>query len=126
MATINRGDPLSWKARGTAVRDSRHEHAGPEVASAPSRPRDTKRWCKGKVGREHALVVRDARELGKYALQTRQRLVQFCSKCGKELDSWSAPMVCGILQKDGTIKACEIFVRPQPEWARKHLEGAAA
>lgn len=46
----------TWKQGAAERRDERHTKA-PEVADGASlrggRKKDTKRWCKGKVGREH-------------------------------------------------------------------------
>lgn len=77
------GESYSWKARGVAVRDARHTHDGPEVAK-PSATKDTKRWCKGKVGREHKLVVTLDVKWHGYP-----RLLRSCTTCGKEFGSYS-------------------------------------
>jgi hypothetical protein len=53
MATLSEnGD--SWHARGIKRRDFRHVKGDPEVPGSRNRGRkNTKRWCKGKEGREH-------------------------------------------------------------------------
>lgn len=77
MATLSKDGTYSWKARGAQVRDARHEHGGPARAQHRSK-KDTRRWCRGKPGVEHQLVVTlsDVRGLPK--------LVQHCSSCGRE------------------------------------------
>jgi hypothetical protein len=69
--------PSPWKASGAAVRDARHTHNGPSVAAHRS-SKNTKRWCRGKSGIEHKLVVSLHDERGL------PRLVRHCSECGKE------------------------------------------
>lgn len=76
----------NWRLGAAEVRDARHVHDGHEVVGGPKRHKDTKRWCKGKIGRAHALAVRDAQDLGKHRFA--QCLIRFCTKCGKEVESW--------------------------------------
>lgn len=59
MAKIPRGKahrPISWGKEGAnRRRDFRQTHDGPEAPAHRSR-KDTKRWCRGVVGREHVYV----------------------------------------------------------------------
>jgi hypothetical protein len=46
-------DKDSWRAGGILRRDFRHTHGEPEVPQYKGKPKNGKRWCRGKVGREH-------------------------------------------------------------------------
>lgn len=78
-------NPGSYRASGIRVRDARHVHNGPSVPKHRS-GKDTKRWCFGKVGREHEYrcfaqnIGTGAGEIRYYAL--------CCSHCGKEKARW--------------------------------------
>jgi len=52
MAT-DRTNPNSWQSDSNRLKDFRSSKDGPEVTAGPRRKKDTNRWCKGKVGREH-------------------------------------------------------------------------
>jgi len=45
-------DDSSWHASGVLVRDARHTKTEQQVGGHRAK-KDTKRWCRGKVGREH-------------------------------------------------------------------------
>jgi len=54
--------------------------------------KDTKRWCKGKVGREHETVCMTYGEMkgeSNYFGFFSNWYYLVCKKCGKELESWS-------------------------------------
>ncbi len=53
MATLSSNGDDSWHAGGVKRRDFRHTHNGPEITGAPKKRSKSKRWCKGKEGREH-------------------------------------------------------------------------
>lgn len=53
MATLSKDGDDSWHAGGVIRRDFRHTHNGPEVTGGPRKKSKSKRWCKGKEGREH-------------------------------------------------------------------------
>ena len=54
----------SWKEGAVARRDARHTSVpdAPRTRSIPNR-RDTKWWCKGKVGAERVLAIKSYRDL---------------------------------------------------------------
>lgn len=84
----------SWREGSAARRDTRQAPA-PLTANTRSVPnkRDTKRWCKGKVGVEHKLVVKTRRELGKEHYRSPDKmpsLCRYCEACGREFD-WYHP-----------------------------------
>jgi hypothetical protein len=88
-----------------------------EVPRSPSLTvKKTKRWCRGKVGVEHKLVVSNYADLGKlsWLSQAREWLVLYCSTCGKELDSYT-PLPPYILKPS-----------PVPPWAAEHLASKSA
>jgi hypothetical protein len=65
-----------WKQGSIERRDFRSSKSGPEVARKKSK-KDTKKWCKGKVGVEHQLN----RVPWKGAPNIAD--VDECTKCGK-------------------------------------------
>ena len=111
----------NWRLGAAEVRDARHVHNGPEVVGGPAKRKDTKRWCKGKVGREHVLQVRDATELGKHRFS--QSLVRFCTKCGKEVDTYWVPRQ---IQLSNGRQCWLRKPTPVPDWVREHLASKAA
>jgi hypothetical protein len=79
-------DSASWHASGLIVRDARHDGSSPEVAPHRSK-KDCKRWCRGKVGREHDGEWRPYKEDAGYATNWR---ILVCKRCNKHLDTcWS-------------------------------------
>lgn len=99
MARIKR-DPDDWKARGIKKRDFNHAHDEPEVPrkTGKSKKKNTKRWCRGKEGREHVVVDRTpprmpdfsccSPEKQKHYMWMHRREVK-CINCG--MDSWRLP-----------------------------------
>jgi len=88
VATLSKDGTYGWRARGTVVRDARHTHNGPNEPAHRS-SKDKKRWCRGKVGVQHKLVV-TLDSGGRFF----PRLVRHCSVCGKQFDTycrWGAP-----------------------------------
>jgi hypothetical protein len=84
MATLSKDGKTSWHARGVVKRDARATHAGPEESvKATTKPKDTKRWCLGKVGREHGFEVEVSHR------EMFPRLIAFCRACGKEFGVWT-------------------------------------
>src|SRR5271165_530401 len=77
MATLKE-DSSSYRASGVIVRDARHTHNGPSEPAHRS-SKNTRRWCKGKVGREHKLVTSLIVESYGFPY-----VVRHCSGCGKE------------------------------------------
>ena len=69
-------DKDSWKASGVIRRDFRSEHGGPEVPPhRRKRTKDSKRFCRGKPGRQHIPVRIPGRWYDHDA----------CRLCGKKL-----------------------------------------
>ena len=97
----------NWRLGAAEVRDARHVHNGPEVVGGPAKRKDTKRWCKGKVGREHELLVRHSTEMSKHRFS--RSLIRFCAKCGKEVAHWY-----------------DWQSGPKPDWVREDLASKAA
>lgn len=75
-----------WQERAIRRRDERHTKI--ESIRAPARPKkDRKKWCKGRVGVEHAgKWVKPRGGIGAYSLK--DMLVYQCQKCKKHLDIW--------------------------------------
>ena len=101
MATLSENSD-SWAASGIIRRDFRAAKDAPEVPGARNRGRkNTKRWCKGKVGREHDVrsvnenfhaCHRDCSYLKEnggsgYHPWNMNRIVTKCVNCG--MDRWN-------------------------------------
>jgi hypothetical protein len=97
-----------WNERALARRNARQAPAVSEVTPVRS-TKNTRKFCRGKVGVEHKLVVSDRGSIGK-GIQVqdfdKKWLVRYCSACGKETDWWY-PM--GILRRE------------PPAWVIEHL-----
>ena len=106
----------SWKEGAVARRDARHTSVpdAPRTRSIPNR-RDTKRWCKGKIGVEHVLAIKSYRDLkGDDSPQVFSGwLVRYCSVCGKETDLYMPPWPSTRKQK------------PAPGWVTEFFAEAA-
>ncbi len=83
MATLSKNGTGGWQACGAVIRDARHTHNGPSEPAHRS-SKNKKRWCRGKVGVEHKLVVVVLRRFTLFP-----SLVRHCSTCGKEFGTYS-------------------------------------
>lgn len=73
-------DKDSWRASGILRRDFRHTHGEPEVPRhRRHRSRNSRKWCRRKVGRAHGPLVHVTRNGGRSA-------VDVCSTCGKQVN----------------------------------------
>lgn len=87
-----------WKKSAAARRDARHTKSDPRAKPEPTK-KNTKKWCKGKVGREHVGVCRDFAEVKRLATDIKGRPIELCKgwkvlvcdNCGKELDTYYPP-----------------------------------
>ncbi len=103
----------SWQM-GAAVRKAIRQ--APVVSDAPAtrsvpNSRKTKKWCRGKAGVEHVLNVKTHRELKNWVAGSdilKGWLVCYCSKCGKEIESYIPPI------NSRTAK-------PVPDWAAEYF-----
>lgn len=109
-------DQTTYRASGIRVRDARHVHNGPEVPRpqhARKGGKDKKRWCGGKVGREHQKKCVDygttKRPCGS-GMTTRPGYepyagckILICTECGKELATYYASLG-------------RVFRREKPAW----------
>lgn len=71
----------SWARESIEYKDQKHDHGTEEIPRHRGKKKNTKRWCKGKVGREH-----DWRPFGntiRFMGQVIRR--QECSNCGKRI-----------------------------------------
>lgn len=88
--------PLLWRAtmsewKQAAARRRDERNAKPDDAStlSASKRKDTKRWCRGKVGVEHRPECRRYNETKRQDLPgLNSWRVLVCSECGKELATW--------------------------------------
>lgn len=74
-----------WQERANRRRDERHT-AG-EIRRPSGSKKDTKKWCRGKVGVKHDPVCADYNTL-KRATFAPEWKVLVCRNCGKELDNY--------------------------------------
>lgn len=73
---------FSWRVGGILRRDFRNDKSGPEIG-APRSSKDTKKWCLGKVGRDHERYWVKRK---KYEILI---LWDFkCKNCGKVFETW--------------------------------------
>lgn len=79
-------DTDSWAYGGVKRRDFRQAKDNPEVAPHAGKRKNTKKWCKGKEGREH-IPVRKAKYYNDPRSGERKILYTsvVCDKCGKKL-----------------------------------------
>lgn len=71
-----------WRERANRRRDERHTIG--DIRPPASTKKNTKKWCKGKVGREHKPQCRSD---PRYPASWRHLV---CTECGKQLD-WYYP-----------------------------------
>jgi hypothetical protein len=76
---------------------------------APARKKNTKQWCRGKVGVTHQLVVRGYQEVkGQgYWGWGKDGKILLCAKCGKEI-AWYVPRAA----------SSSFPALPVPDWAK--------
>lgn len=82
-----------YKQDAARRRDERSAKPDDGPCAGPARHKDKKRWCKGKVGREHKAVCHVYSEVKRwltadYQLRVKNWRVLVCSTCGRELDIW--------------------------------------
>jgi hypothetical protein len=79
-----------WKQGAAHRRDERATKLE-ETTPGPARHKDKKRWCKGRVGREHKGVCHNYNELKRWGLGNKYVSgwkILVCTVCGKELETW--------------------------------------
>jgi hypothetical protein len=99
----------SWREGATVRRDARRTAVDDTPKTRGLSSRDTRRWCKGKIGVEHKHEVKPWSDLKKHGFVL-DWLVLFCSTCGKDLDRYIPP------HPNWTRKP-----KPTPEWAAKYI-----
>lgn len=76
MAKVS-GDDSSWKANGLAKKyEDWENNPKHKPASSKNKRKNTKRWCRGKEGKEHAWVSYKPYTFMRYRIRK-------CSECGK-------------------------------------------
>lgn len=71
-------DSSSWRASGIIKRDFKHDHSQPTRGHFHN-SKDTRKWCKGKVGKLH-----NYQRALKWEFGTHKYYVDKCANCGKE------------------------------------------
>lgn len=73
-------DDSSWRASGILVRDERWDKSTPEVPKHKgNKKKNTRKWCKGKVGIEHVPHIVE------FEYYTAYFIYDVCKNCGKRL-----------------------------------------
>lgn len=97
-----RKEPWGWNARGVIRRDAKHTKTS-DAHRPVAAKKDTKKWCGGKVGREHQTVARrytDMKHIHRPELPTLYQgwWTLVCTACGKELENyWPLKNVEGLV-----------------------------
>lgn len=77
-----------WKQGAAKRRDERNVRS-PDRQRPPPSKKDTRRWCRGKVGVEHKTVCKDYREVKGLGTAipgfAKDWRLLVCTECGKEL-----------------------------------------
>lgn len=76
---------MSWKEDSNNRRDIRNIKISDEQTKVPNN-RNTKKWCKGKIGHEHKLECKKYNDIKKPGNHRTSWRILFCSNCGKEID----------------------------------------
>jgi hypothetical protein len=87
MARVSK-DSDSWKASGIKRRDFRNVHNGPEV-NTKGKKKNTRKWCRGKTGKEHRIIHQPHPTFGKYGTH-----IDRCDECGKEVNCYWPGWTC--------------------------------
>lgn len=74
-------DDDSWNASGVKRRDFRHDHSSPEIPRHKGKKKNTKKWCKGKIGVRHKFS-REQKSF-KFASISWSWIEKTCTVCGK-------------------------------------------
>jgi hypothetical protein len=88
----------SWHERAIKRKDARHT-ALPVIRPPGGSRRNTKRWCRGKVGIEHKPECQTDKGICRHKILV-------CTECGKHLDWWFPPIGSGL----------DFLSRPKPDW----------
>ncbi len=84
-------DKSSWRGRAVHRRNER-QTAVPEIRPPSGSKKDTKKWCRGKVGVAHKPVCVAYDEHKRTNLRVPEWKILLCSECKKELDYyWPSP-----------------------------------
>jgi hypothetical protein len=68
-----------WRERANRRRDERHTAIPDDAPRSKPGNKNTKKWCKGKVGREHKPICIDHNSIKDWKILA-------CTECGKHLD----------------------------------------
>jgi len=82
-------DSSSWHASGLIARDERHTKTEQQVARHGAK-KNTKRWCRGRVGKEHKTEWRNWQALREHREDRPQDghfFVLICTTCKREVDT---------------------------------------
>lgn len=80
-----------WKENAVKRRDARHTKSSDEHKTTAPNKRNTRKWCKGKVGVEHKAECKKYHEVKNTSFKFyRSWRILVCTVCGKELDIYFA------------------------------------
>lgn len=94
-----------WRERANKRRDERQTKV-PNIRAPNGSRKDTKRWCRGVVGREHKPVCVSYNELKHSdASYPKEWRVLVCETCRREMDYyWPSPFHLEPVQKPDWVK----------------------
>jgi hypothetical protein len=106
----------------SAARKAIRQSLNSDVSRTRSIPntRDTKQWCKGKIGVEHKLAVKTYLDLKNWTSPGFEGwLVRYCATCGKELATYAPPWrtMVPLPQMSRRYQP-----KPMPEWASEFFD----
>jgi hypothetical protein len=84
-------DKSSWRGRAVHRRNERQTKL-PDIRPPSASKKDTKKWCRGKVGKPHKPVCVDYAAHKNASWPRDGWKILVCSECKKELDHWWPPI----------------------------------
>lgn len=75
-----------WRESGAVKRDMRHDASQPDRIKPLHQTKNTKKWCKGKVGRPHQWQRSEKTYFGRFVT-----VMWTCSQCSKQHHGRKAP-----------------------------------
>lgn len=77
-----------WKRAAAARRDARAAKDPEPARARTARGKNSKRWCRGKVGKEHTPKCMKCGDVKRWGFSGLTWRVLVCTTCGRELEIW--------------------------------------
>lgn len=78
-------DKTSWHSSAIIKRDFKHGNVPIPERSHTKGHKDTRRWCRGRIGREHLMQ----REIKRWYPHSSGYIIARCAACRKEFYTWN-------------------------------------